>query len=252
VPRGGAAEARDGIGSARQARAQVRAWDLPTRLFKWGLVLLVLVGWLTHLRGDDGLVWHMWNGIAVLVLIVFRLLWGIVGSSTARFDRWLSTPWRAVGYGVALMSGRAGRYLGHNPLGAWMILALLAAAGAQAFSGLFMVDSNGINGGPFANTDPSADPTPAQAFATSVHVRGILVIAALVALHVLVNLAYQFLKREPLIQAMVTGVTPAADYADEAAMRPAPALWLRAALCLAAAAAIVIGGIKLFGGTLPG
>lgn len=233
-------------------RPRVRAWDLPTRLFKWGLVLLVANGWLTHRGGDDWLVVHMWNGLAVLVLVVFRLLWGVVGSSTARFDRWVSTPWRAAAYGAALFAGRARRYLGHNPLGAWMILALLAAAGVQAFAGLFMVDSNGINGGPFANTDPMAEPTRLQSALTSVHARGILVIGLLALLHVAVNLAYQFLKREPLIQAMVTGAKPADDYADEAAMRPAPALWLRAGLCLAAAAAIVLGGIRLFGGRLPG
>jgi cytochrome b len=239
----------------REARGQdstVRAWDLPTRLFKWGLVLLVLNGWLTHLGGDAWLTVHMWNGIAVLVLVAFRLLWGIAGSSTALFSRWVSSPWGALTYGFDVLRGRGRRYLGHNPTGAWMILALLAAAAIQAFAGLFMVDSNGVTGGPFANTDPSADPTRIQSLLTSVHVRGILVIAALVVLHVAVNLAYQVLKREPLIEAMVTGQKPAADYADEPEMRPAPALWPRAALCLAAAVAIVIGGIKLFGGRLPG
>ena len=249
--RDGGTGAVSGTGSVSGTGA-VRAWDLPTRLFKWGFVLLVLAGWLTHFGGDAWLVPHMWNGLAVLVLLVFRLLWGVVGSSTARFDRWVSTPWRAAAYGAALLGGRGRRYLGHNPLGAWMILALMAAVAAQAGSGLFMVDSNGISGGPFANTDPTADPTPLQSALTSVHVRGILVIAGLAALHVAVNLAYQFLKHEPLIQAMVTGVKPAADYADEAAMRPAPALWLRAGLCLAGAAALVLGGIKLLGGTLPG
>jgi cytochrome b len=234
------------------AGSKVRAWDLPTRLFKWGLVLLVLNGWLTHLGGDAWLVLHMWNGIAVLVLVAFRVLWGFAGSSTALFSHWLSTPWRALGYGLDVLRGRGRRYLSHNPTGAWMILALLAASAMQAFAGLFMVDSSGITGGPFANTDPLGDPTRAQSLLTSVHVRGILVIGALVALHVAVNLLYQFAKREPLIESMVTGEKPAADYADEAEMRPAPALWLRAGLCLAAAVAIVLGGIKLFGGNLPG
>lgn len=235
-----------------RGRRSVRAWDLPTRLFKWALVLLVLNGWLTHFGGDAWLTAHMWNGIAVLVLVVFRLFWGVVGSSTALFSQWVSAPGRALAYGFDVLRGRGRRYLGHNPTGAWMILALLAASALQAFAGLFMVDSNGVFGGPFANTDPSADPTRAQSLFTSVHVRGILVIGALVALHVAVNLLYQFAKREPLIQSMVTGVKPAADYADAPTMRPAPALWTRAALCLVAAVAIVVGGIKLFGGKLPG
>lgn len=228
----------------------VPAWDWPTRVFKWGLVLLVFTAWLTNQGGDAWLNVHIANGYAVLVLLVFRVLWGIVGSSTARFSAWVSTPWRAAAYGLALVAGRGRRYLGHNPLGAWMILALMAAAAAQAGSGLFVADSNGIAGGPFANTDPLEEATRLQKTISSWHFRGFNVILALAVLHVAVNLFYQFAKREPLIQAMVTGAKPAADYADEAAMRRAPSLALRALACLAAALAIVLGGIRLAAGHL--
>lgn len=241
-----------GGGPDGSAGPAVRAWDLPTRLFKWGLVLLVANGWLTHLGGDAWLVAHMWNGITVLVLLVFRLLWGVAGSSTARFSHWIPSPAATLRYARDLLARRRVRYLGHNPMGAWMILALLAAAGAQAFSGLFMVDSNGVNGGPFANTDPSADPTRLQSLLTSVHVRVILIIALLAVIHIATNLIYQFGKGEPIVTAMVTGAKPADDYVDEAAMRPAHHLALRALVCLAAAVAVVLGGIKLLGGTLPG
>lgn len=230
----------------------VRAWDLPTRLFKWSLVLLVLNGWLTHFGGDAWLTIHMWNGLAVLVLVVFRILWGVVGSSTARFANWVSSPLRAFRYGLAVMDGSRRRFLGHNPLGAWMILALLALAFTQAFAGLFMVDSNGIYGGPFANTDPLEEATAAQRFFTSIHVRGILFIALLAVVHATVNLIYQAAKDEPVVTAMVTGRKPAEAYEDEAEMRPAPSLAFRAAGCLAAAIVVVLGGIKLFGGKLPG
>lgn len=228
----------------------VPAWDWPTRAFKWGLVLLVFTAWLTNKGGDSWLTVHMANGYAVLVLLVFRVLWGLVGSSTARFSTWVSTPWRAAAYGVALVAGRGRRYLGHNPLGAWMILALMAAAATQAGAGLFVADSNGIYGGPFANTDPLEEATRLQKTIAWWHFRGFNVILALAALHVAANLFYQFAKREPLIQAMVTGGKPGADYADEAAMRRAPSLGLRALACLAAALAIVLGGIGLAAGHL--
>lgn len=215
-------------------------------------MLLVANGWLTHRGGDAWLTVHMWNGITVLVLVVFRVLWGLFGSSTARFARWVPSPAGTLRYARALWAGRRRLYLGHNPLGAWMILALLVAAGSQAFSGLFMVDSNGVVGGPFANTDPGEDPTRLQSLMTSTHVRVILIIAALALVHAVTNLLYQFAKGEPLVTAMVTGTKPVEDYVDEPAMRPARYLAIRAVLCLAAAVAIVLGGIKLAGGKLPG
>lgn len=226
----------------------VKAWDLPTRLFKWSLVALVVLAWVSHRYGDPTLTWHQWNGYAVLILLVFRVLWGIVGSSTARFSAWVSSPFAALRYGRALLQGRRRPYLSHNPLGAWMILALMAFVGAEALAGLFTVDSNGIFGGPFANTDPLSDPTVLQRTLSRFHHGAFNVLLALVAMHVGVNLFYQFMKKDPIIQAMITGEKPLEPFEDQAAMRPAPASGLRAVLCLGAAAAIVLGGIKLFGG----
>lgn len=118
------------------------AWDGPTRLFKWALVLLVFDGWLSNSYGDGYPYWHKWNGYAALVLIVFRLLWGFVGGSTARFSAFVAAPRRAFAYGLALLRGRNPRYLGHNPLGGWMVVALLAAVGLQATTGLFSADAD--------------------------------------------------------------------------------------------------------------
>jgi cytochrome b len=228
----------------------VRAWDLPTRLFKWSLVALVAASWFTQRFGDLSLTWHRWNGFAILILLVFRLLWGFAGSSTARFSAWVSSPWRAVRYGLDLVRGRGRPYLSHNPLGAWMIIALLVVVGAQGIAGLFTVDSNGIAGGPFANLDPLEDPTRLQRTLSRVHHQAYYWLLGLVAIHVGVNLFYQFVKKDPIIQAMITGRKPVEPFADQAEMRPGRALWLRAVACLVAAAAIVLGGIKLFGGSL--
>lgn len=233
---------------AAEAGPGVRAWDLPTRLFKWGLVGLVVASWATHEYGDATLAWHKRTGYAILVLLVFRLLWGVVGSSTARFGAWVSWPWTAARYGLDLVRGRPRPYLSHNPLGAWMILALLAFVGSQAVAGLFTIDSNGIFGGPFANYDAFSDPTPWQRLMTRYHHLGFNVLLALVVVHVAVNLFYQFVKRDPIIKAMITGRKPVEPFADQPEMRPVPA-W-RAVACLAVAAMIVLGGIKALGGSL--
>ncbi len=239
-----------GAGSGSPGVRRVRAWDAPTRLFKWGLVTLVLTAWITYLGGDATLGWHIWNGYAVLILLVFRLFWGVVGSSTARFASWVVWPWTALSYGAALLRGRGRRYLGHNPLGGWMIISLLVLVASQAIAGLFTVDSNGLMGGPFANLD-FGDPTSVQRAFSRWHHLGFYVLLGFVAVHVLVNLWYDSAKGDPVIQAMVTGRKPASDYVDEAEMVPAGATWLRAGLCLATAAVLVLGTVRLAGGKLP-
>jgi cytochrome b len=227
----------------------VPAWDLPTRLFKWSLVALVLSAWLTHLGGDAWLQWHIWNGYAVLVLLVFRILWGFAGSSTARFSAWVSSPLAALRYGLALLQGRGRPYLSHNPLGAWMIIALMAVVGSQAVAGLFTVDHNGLIGGPFSNLD-FGDPTPVQRNFSRYHHQAFNLILAFVAVHVAVNLFYQFVKNDPVIRAMIVGTKPVEPFADQPEMRPGRHLALRAVLCFAAALLIVLGGLRLLAGGL--
>jgi cytochrome b len=229
----------------------VAAWDLPTRLFKWTLVVLVACGWISQRFGDVTLVWHRANGYAVLILVAFRVFWGVVGSSTARFASWVPSPARALRYGFDLLRrGPRRPYLGHNPIGALMILALLVAVGAQAATGLFTVDSNGIFGGPFAALDAMEDPTMLQRAFSTFHRNAYDYLLALIAIHVAVNLAYQFIKRDPVVAAMITGRKPVEDFADQPAMKPARSTAFRALLCLALAAALVLGTIRFFGGPL--
>lgn len=228
----------------------VRAWDGPTRLFKWFLVATIVVGYLTYRAGDGGLKWHIWNGYFALILVTFRLLWGIAGSSTARFASWLSSPWTALSYGASVIAGRARHYLGHNPLGGWMIVVLLGFVAAQGISGLFTVDSNGINGGPFANLD-FGDPTLVQRRFSWWHRVGFYILLGFAAVHILANVLYEAVKKDPLIRAMVTGKKPAADFADAPAMVPASHTWVRALVCFCLAAGIVLGTVKLFSGKLP-
>lgn len=230
--------------------AQVRAWDLPTRLFKWGLVALVFGAWLSHEVGDVTQRWHKANGYAILVLLVFRLLWGLVGSSTSRFGHFFYGPRAVARHAADIARGRHETWLGHTPLGSWMIFALLLLLAAQGFSGLFSVDSNGLFGGPFAHTDFMSEASALQDRMSFFHHRAFNILLALVVLHVLVNLLHHFVLKDGLITAMITGKKRPAPFRDAAQFQPAKALWLRALACLVVAAAVVLGGVKLAGGDL--
>jgi cytochrome b len=233
------------IERASVSRTRVLAWDGPTRAFKWLLVLLVIDGWLSNEFGAGFPAWHKWNGYAILVLIVFRLIWGFAGGSTARFSAFVAGPVAGIKYIRAQIAGCSPKYLGHNPLGGWMILALLAAVAAQCLTGLYAADEDRlVIEGPLAKTVTDA----AVNFAARWHHRIFDVIEILAVLHIAANLFYTFVKREPLIRAMVTGGKPAEAFAD---MQTAiPGSWARAALCLFAAALLVFGAITLAGGSI--
>ena len=221
--------------------SKVRAWDLPTRLFHWLLALLVLLAWASwrysEALGDPSLKLHRWNGHAILVLVVWRVLWGLFGSSTSRFSAWLWWPWTAAAYGWEILRGRTPLYLTHNPLGSYMILALLGAVTAQGVLGLFTVEHNDLTAGPLYRLISEETQKSHHRLACLVFLLGIL---ALVPIHILANLWYGLAKKEPLITAMITGRKPAADYLDapEAGDHPPPdaagdlrVLWWRRGLC---------------------
>lgn len=241
---------------------RIPVWDLPTRLFHWLLVLLVLSSWVSfefnEAFGDPELVWHRYNGYAVLVLVIWRLLWGIVGSPASRFANFLAWPWTALGYGLDLARNREAHYLGHNPLGSYMILALLALVALQGILGLFATEHNSVMWGPLAIliSDESS------AWYGEIHSWMFeAVLLVVIAIHVIANILYRVVKKDQLIEAMVIGTKPAADYEDQAAIagataadRPAtatpPGTMLRAFVCLVVAIAIFAGGIIGAGGKL--
>ena len=105
-----AAMGDEGTGG-KGAAPRVRAWDLPTRLFHWLLALLILTAYLTRKNTGD-LAWHKWTGYAILVLVVFRILWGFAGSSTSRFSSFLYGPIAALRYGLDFLLRRRGDSFG--------------------------------------------------------------------------------------------------------------------------------------------
>jgi len=210
---------------------KVRVWDLPTRLFHWTLAALVVFSVVTAKIGGNAIDWHMKSGYAILVLVLFRVLWGLAGSRHARFESFLRHPREVLRFARATMAGTAARHVGHNPLGAMSVLALIAALLLQASTGLFANDDIASEG-PLAKFVSSA----ASNWLTGVHKVNEKIIYALVALHLAAIAYYYFAKRENLIAPMVTGdkrghaVDPVAD---DLALR------LRALIMLALAAGLV-------------
>ena len=229
----------------------VRAWDWPTRAFHWSLVLAIISAWVStefaEKIGDSQLQWHRYNGYFILILVVFRLIWGVVGSSTSRWSAFVTWPWTAAAYGLDLVRGRDRHFLGHNPLGTYMILGLLCLVALQGALGLMTVEHNDVTWGPLYKL-LSADN---QKRVLYWHVRGFnWFILPLVGLHILANSLYALIKKDPLIRAMITGKKPAAAYEDQREAQLATALGARAVLAFAMAVAIVLGGIVSLGGKL--
>ncbi|MEZ5849498.1 MAG: cytochrome b/b6 domain-containing protein [Hyphomicrobiaceae bacterium] len=231
------------IKDAAAGMQTVRAWDGPTRLFHWLLVASVVAAYVTRHWGDAELRWHTWNGYAVLVLVVWRIMWGFVGSSTARFRAFFYWPWQAASYGIDFLLRRPRHFLGHNPLGGNVVFVLLGLVGAMGLLGLFAYDDHDANaGGPLA----SKVSDPVWALATKLHMQLFDVLMIVIVLHVAANILYRFWKGENLVRAMITGHKPAQTYEDqqEAKLEGVG----RALVCLVAAVLLVFGGIMTAGG----
>ena len=170
-----------------------QVWDLPVRLVHWTLGGLIAFSWWSvHNHHTD---WHIWSGCAILTLLIFRLLWGFVGSSTARFSSFVRGP-------SALRDYLRGRWrgIGHNPLGALSVLALFAALAVQVGLGLISEDEDGIYTGPLFRL-VSMDTSDR---ARDIHEQWFNVILGLVALHVAAIIFYR-LRGKHLIKPMITG-----------------------------------------------
>lgn len=111
---------------------EIHVWDLLVRVFHWSLVLTFFI---SYLSDDDSLV-HIYSGYAVLGLIVFRLIWGFIGSKNARFSNFLNSPSKVIEYLKGLISGKPQHYKGHNPAAGWMVIALLISLFVTTVSGL--------------------------------------------------------------------------------------------------------------------
>lgn len=112
---------------------EVRVWDPLVRIFHWSLVISFTIGYLT---GDEESSLHVYAGYTVLGLICFRVLWGLIGTRYARFSDFVYSPAKVIDHVKGLFSSNPRRYLGHNPVGGWMVITMLATLFVVTISGL--------------------------------------------------------------------------------------------------------------------
>jgi cytochrome b len=187
--------------TANSPTTRVRVWDLPTRLFHW-LLLVAVVGSVASAKiGGAAMVWHFRFGFLVLILVAFRILWGLVGGRWSRFASFIYAPGTLLRYLRGQSASGDHHEVGHSPLGALSVFAILAVLAVQLGTGL-VADDEIANIGPlnkFVATDTGL-------LATSWHKTwGQWLLIGLTVLHVLAVLYYTFVKKKGLIGPMLAG-----------------------------------------------
>ncbi len=223
---------RSNQASSPIATQAVKVWDLPLRLFHWLLVGLVITLWYTGETGE--MLWHERCAYALLTLVLFRLLWGVLGSDTARFSQFVRGPAAVLAYLRESDSTTAQPTLGHNPLGAWSVLALLGLLLLQVGTGLFANDDIATEGPWFAWV--SYAQSNWLTYLHKVNFQGLL---ALISLHVSAIIFYRLHQQENLVQPMLTGYKHLPADLNVTPPRLAPG-WLALLLLLVAAAGVYV------------
>ena len=209
-------------------------WDLPVRVFHWALVLLVISQVATASIGGNAMQFHAFGGYAILALVLFRILWGFLGGTHARFRDFVRGPVAGIRYAKSILKGPHVAHSGHNPLGGWSVLAMLGSLLVQATTGLFANDDVMMEG-PLAKHVSDR----ASEIATAIHDVNAAVLLALVATHIAAVLFYLLAKKENLIAPMITGRK---SYGTSSAPARYGNVWLAILLlgCCAAAVYLVI------------
>jgi cytochrome b len=196
---------------------KVRVWDLPTRVFHWSLVICVVGLAISGYRGGSAMEWHARMGYAVLTLLLFRIVWGFVGGRWSRFASFLYSPGSVVNY--LRGTPHPDHLVGHNPLGAGSVFAMLVFLLAQIATGLVGDDEVSFTG-PLNRFVESSKGLAATWYHKQI---GQWILLALLVLHVAAVLYYLWKKNDNLIQPMVQGdkavAHPAAPSRDDAASR---------------------------------
>lgn len=217
----------------------LRVWDLPTRIFHWALVILIIGLVSTASIGGNAMVWHMRCGFAVLSLLLFRFVWGLIGGKWSRFASFIYAPSTVLAYVKG--EGKPEQSVGHNPLGAGSVFAMLAFLLAQVGSGLFS-DDDIATSGPLAKFVSNAIVSAATSYHKNI---GKFVLLALVLLHIAAIVFYLTKKKENLIAPMIYG-DKAVAYRLPASRDDARSRML-AAVVFAVCAGVVATGVTLAG-----
>lgn len=215
-----------------EAMSKIKVWDLPVRVMHWGLAFAVLGSWLTQELEGDWFAWHTRFGYAVLVLAVTRLAWGFVGTQHARFADFVRGPRAVITY-VLSWRDRSGAnaHVGHNPLGAWAIVLMLAMLLAQALTGLFANDQIFQTGPLFGYVTAATSD-----FLTTVHKQLFDALSIVIGIHILAAFVYLLYRKENLIMPMITGNKTVGDAGARGI--ESSRLWLAVAILSAVSAAL--------------
>ncbi|MBM7036045.1 cytochrome b/b6 domain-containing protein [Vibrio ulleungensis] len=170
----------------------MKIWDLPTRLYHWGQAVLVVAMIITGNLGEGP---HFELGLLLITLILWRIVWGILGSETSRFSQFLAGPKRVFNY----LSGREDDSVGHNPAGGWMVLAMILLLFIQCITGM-------VVGGLFDEVSITAPLITDEVYdlAVATHEWGSTILPYVIGVH-LAAIAMYKVKGKPLVKAMVTG-----------------------------------------------
>jgi cytochrome b len=195
-------------------QSEIKVWDPFVRLFHWSLVATFAVAYVT---GDDESRLHVWSGYAILALVAARIVWGVVGTRHARFRDFVYPPRIILGYARSLLLLSARRYLGHNPLGGAMVVALLIMLALTGWSGYLLLPADGseraaLPAGQMMQLAPIAPAfangkhrTRADKWLMETHEALAEFTLFLVALHIAGVLVSSLVHRENLVRAMITG-----------------------------------------------
>ena len=192
--------AEGSISAGGSLPAKQRVWDLPLRLFHWSLSLLVAFSLYTGINGGfSEMDYHMISGYGILTLVIFRVIWGLIGSTHSRFRSFVNLS-ELIPHTRRLLKRDQAKIAGHNPLGALSIIAMLLVLGTQATTGLFANDDIFLEG-PLVHLvdDATSDRL------TTVHHFCAKALYVLIGLHLAAIIFHEIYKRERLVLPMISG-----------------------------------------------
>lgn len=214
------------------APSRVLVWDLPTRVFHWLMVTLVIVSFVTGNLGGNAMEIHERSGCAILALLVFRMVWGFIGSRPSRFTAFLKGPRTVLRYGATLFRRDEPLHLTHNPLGGWSVAAMLVVMFIQAGTGVFANDDIATEGPLYKWVSKAVSDR-----LTSIHKLNQEILIVLITVHVAAVLFHLLYKRDNLLAPMITGFKGAKSPGVQPEMRP---IWLGALAAALSALAVYI------------
>ncbi len=184
------------------AERDIPVWDMGVRFFHWALVVLVVTSFVTVKIGGNAMTYHVWSGYAILTLLIYRILWGVAGGTHARFTSFIRGPGAVIAYMKGMFDRKQhGSSLGHNPMGALSVVAMLLVLLFQAGSGLFVNDDIAFEGPLYRFVGKEVSDK-----LMSLHQLNQRIIIGLVALHFAAIAFHWFYHRENLVRPMITGV----------------------------------------------